>query len=548
MKKILIPILLISIFTSCKKRDATEGIGSAGLTNLSDFSVRESKLYFAKTLATAVSKDESLRLFIKEEALKQFDHDYDVFYQSVKNTVLSDGQTFDQKLQKHASSKDSLANSIKKLPLLTIMIPELGEINPENWNPNTEIPFVAVEPEKYSNKESVVCFSGKSERFEIPYGKVPGSISLVVKDNERITVEYNNTTYVKGSAKNALMSVETKNSNSNTFLNENGMRFSFTDEVFDNVNNKQSDNHIANSTHSISGRLAGPRDRPTKPVGNVTYTANTADVQPILNATSSGVEWVRDYIYYGINPAAGIDRGPLKRNVKECLTYIRFINPAQAFEVIGKNPGDPQPVDVTMIYQEWTNGSYEFRLTVLLNTKNGPSAQVHKTIYVKPSELFVLGYRSGGSGGEGPRTPFREPYIGAANNYKLPIPLPIAGWDLENVSFGWQVYLIKYNNQATVTTSVTTTNTYAANFEFSASIGENIKLGPKFGGSATTSKQSSYQLTQVFGPSDFGDAILNYSDPIFLTLYNNDPGITYYKPYEINLGSVYLTFEPRTVF
>ncbi|MBB5634989.1 hypothetical protein HDE68_000874 [Pedobacter cryoconitis] len=79
-------------------------------------------------------------------------------------------------------------------------------------------------------------------------------------------------------------------------------------------------------------------------------------------------------------------------------------------------------------------------------------------------------------------------------------------------------------------------------------IGENIKLGPKFGGSATTSKQSSYQLTQVFGPTDFGDAILNYSDPIFLTLYNNDPGITYYKPYEINLRSVYLTFEPRTVF
>lgn len=565
MKKFLLSILVAGIVISCKKQEKPLGNDSQSFANVSDLSIRESKLYFAKSLAKAVAEDEGLRSFIKKEAIKQFDHDYDVFYQSVKNVIISDGHTFEQKVLAHATSKDSLTNSVKQLPLLTILVPEIGDINAEGWNTGSEIPFVAVEPEQYGSKESIKCFYGKTANFSIPYGSVPGSISLVVKDNERVIVENSKGVYAKAGTKNALMTIEKSTSGSAQFLSDNGMRFSFADNVFNNTSSGSSNTILAKPLAKavVANPLSGPRpggsgSNPVIGQSNAItyYSAADSEVKAIIDAKNSGAEWVRDNIYYGINPSTGVDRGPLKRNVKECLTYMRFINPTQVFDVIGKNPGDPQPVDNTYIYQEWTNGSYEFRLTVLINTKNGPSAEVHHTFYCKPSDLFVIGYKYGGHANEGPVPAFREPYVGAANNYKLPVPIPIAGWDLENTSFGWQVYLIKYNSQATQTTSVTTTNTYASNFEFSATFGEKIKIGPKFGGSATTTNTNTYQLQRIYGSSDFGDAILNYSDPVFLSYGPaNLPGRTtpvagqtYYKPYEINLGSVYLAFEPRTVF
>lgn len=47
---------------------------------------------FARILSMAVSKDAALRQFLKAEAEKQFDKDYDVFYPYVKDAVVEDGR------------------------------------------------------------------------------------------------------------------------------------------------------------------------------------------------------------------------------------------------------------------------------------------------------------------------------------------------------------------------------------------------------------------------------------------------------------------------
>lgn len=49
---------------------------------------------FAKALSAAVYQHGEMRSFIKDEALKQFDKDYDVFYPFVKDKEVAEGNHF----------------------------------------------------------------------------------------------------------------------------------------------------------------------------------------------------------------------------------------------------------------------------------------------------------------------------------------------------------------------------------------------------------------------------------------------------------------------
>lgn len=49
------------------------------------------KSEFSFALARVLNESEGVRKLIKEEAIKQFDHDYDVLYMLVKNKQLSGG-------------------------------------------------------------------------------------------------------------------------------------------------------------------------------------------------------------------------------------------------------------------------------------------------------------------------------------------------------------------------------------------------------------------------------------------------------------------------
>jgi hypothetical protein len=48
--------------------------------------------------------NEDVRIFLKEEALKKFDGDYDILYQNVKNLKLKSGKTFEETLLSGCSS------------------------------------------------------------------------------------------------------------------------------------------------------------------------------------------------------------------------------------------------------------------------------------------------------------------------------------------------------------------------------------------------------------------------------------------------------------
>lgn len=544
MKKLLFILSLSIISLSCKKQH-TEA-DKIDLKEEGKLTIRESKLYIAQTLAKALEKEPVLRGYLKTEALKKFDNDFDVFYQTVKNVSLSDGETFHSKLIKYASSKDSLSYSIEALPLLTFLLPELPDFNAENWDAANVIPFVAVEPESYSTKENIKAFYGQNQKFDIPFGLVPAEATIVIKDNERIIVNKGNNSYTKGASKNSLVSTNSVvNNSSTTFLRSDGMSFSFADEVFNGIKKKVS----TESKKEVMGR--GDGGGTTTPP-SINMMEKTSVVQHIIDAVDSKTEWQRDNIYYGINPGAGINSGKLRDNIQECLTYIRFADGKQSYENLGRNPNDPQPVDDTPIYQQWTNGSYEFRLTTLINTKNGPGSLFNQVFYIKPSDLFLLGYESGGGrggNGEGPRPNFKKPFVKEALTYRFPDPIQISTWDLENKAFGWKIGLSKFNPAQTTTQVVGNTTEYATNFELNIGLGEKFKVGPKFGGSAKFTNTQQYTYSRTFGPNDLGDKDIYFSDPVYIKYihYQGGPdgGGIMYTPNEVFLGSVYLTIEPR---
>lgn len=529
------------LFVSCQKHNTETDLNLPLTTPQSS---HESKVYFAKTLAKAVEQEPLLRIYLKQEALKMFDNDYDVFYQSVKNFTLSDGQTVYEKIAKYASSKDSLDLSIQSLPLLTMYVADLPELTPENWDTDNTIPVIAVESQNQEAKEDIKAFYGKNEAFEIPHGLIPAFRTIVIKDNERVICKENDKIYVKNTSNNSLESSNyTMDYNSNIFFHGDGLSFCFVDDIFNGLIKK---NENTNTSKEVNA-TAFPRPRDGYEINESSRPVELSDVQHIINAIKSGTEWQRDNIYYGINPIAGINSGAIKRNIKECLTAIRFIDGPITYNKIGKEPGSPQPINGTSIAQSWTDGSYEFRLTALINTKNGAGAETNKTFYVKPSDIFNLTYVKT----EGPRggtLKYYEPTVSSAKNYVLPNPIPIETWNLENVSLGWKLSLIKYNPQQSYTTNEQHSAEFATNFEMNIGLGEVIKVGAKLGMSAKWSNSQSFSITRTSGNNVFGDAIISFEEPIFLKYTIVNGSTVWYDPYELNLGAVYLTMEPRKVY
>lgn len=140
---------------------------------------------FAKALATAVYKDESLRKFLKSESLKQFNNDDDILYNLVKDIEVNNGETFREKISKFLSGSE--LNKIENsLPLLTIFIPTIPNFNPQIWKPETDIPVVAVANK--DSKGSVSLYDNLGKSISLKPSEVPGFPVLVIKDNERVSV------------------------------------------------------------------------------------------------------------------------------------------------------------------------------------------------------------------------------------------------------------------------------------------------------------------------------------------------------------------------
>jgi hypothetical protein len=469
-------------FSSCKKNDVAP---QNDLTIENQTDILQTK--FAKILASALADNYELRNLLKVEALKQFDKDNDILYQLIRNEKAGN-QTVSELLSSYAESKEDFASIEEKLPLLTILIPTLPDFTPENWNVNSEIPQVAV---ALSQKGEVPLYDKSGKQTIVPSGYVPAIPVLVVKQNERVKVNSGNSLK---SSKN---------------LVGGNPRFSFVDEAFD-------------------GSKVYKQQR--------TSLDGTID-QVNVDAYNLGMEWQRDYVYYGLTPTNTV--GAFKNNYSEFLSGFYFVDGAAGIGKISDQTGDPSIPKASMTVGQWTDGYFEFRVTVLINAKNGVGSTLTKAFTAKGRDLFLVTYTRSG---------FLYK-ISSVTPIQYNPNLELIPWDLENYGTAWKFIISEFDLSQEVTQTYENTTTYAANFGIEGTV---LKIGLKFGASATTSQKNTYSVKTYLNSDELGEAVLTFDQPVItgLTSGSTINGVYYpgYITRDITTGWVNLSIEPRKVF
>jgi len=484
---------------------------------------------FAKILAKAVKSDENLRIFIKEQSLKQFDNDYDILYQLVKDVEIN-GQSFHEKLLKYSTPQE-LEQIENKLPLLTIFVPTVPNFNPNIWNTASESPLIAVANNNHDKNRSVSLYNETGKEIPLKYDQVPGFPVLVVKENERVIV---NSKINKLASTKEMLSIIGVNKSSTS------LSYSFIDEVFNGsiVNTKNLSSNVlkANKLASINGAVG--RVAPAPNLSN----PNSID-QVNVDAYNSGSEWHRDYVYYGITPSQ--PNGAFKHNYSEFITSFKFLN-GNALYGISDQSDDPKAnINNNKVFlingSIWTEGNFEFRITVLTNPKNGLGSELTKIMSVRPQELFDVSLGAQ----HGPFFPGNLIYFDLVGvNAKEYHPnIELVPWDLENYGAAWKFIFYEFDNSQETTQSYENTTTYATNFGFDAQIGKS-KVGPKFGFTATTTEKRTFSVKTTLTSDFLGEATLTFDQPIIIG-YSNGA----YNTREITTGNnISISVEPRKVF
>lgn len=491
------------------------------------------KLKFAEAFLNALIANKDVRRLVKEEALKQFDKDYDVLYALVKNHSLtpteylktSSNKTSKNLLQKSAnaltlreallpffSSEAELLEIEQKLPLLTIFVPELplGYFSAETWdiNDETQIPDVAL---RLTNTNDIPVIGKDGEKYVIEAELTPGFPIVVIKDNERVLLKKISS---KQNSKSALIDAQ----------------FEYLDDNFDPEANWVSTPIINNS--GIDQVLI--------------------DSYNVWEGYAPG-GWQRDYIYYGLTPSK--TKGQLTYNYKEHLTSFRLTgDPKIIFDIISRNasPGDLDPSIVTDYRMGsssgWTDGNFEFLVNIYIGSESSTEGLFTKRgIDLNPSDLFELKYTAYSRF----NWPFKKTYIRTeiVSTKKINLLDPkydnkgtILTWDLSNYSNRWRFVFEEVDLTVTNNRTEKLSSKYNVNFEVNAAAGSIFeKVGLKFGASAEKSKENTYNFNYTTGSNDLYETTV----PFFENVVNKDPFTGQYNTQTYSTGRV--EFEVRPI-
>lgn len=139
----------------------------------------------AKRLARSLEKEE-VRAFIKSEALKKFDGDFDILYSNVKNKSIT-GSKFSEHLNQAAKTGEDVNQLAARVPLLNIAVP----VNIDKWNTENFIPLVAIAHSSLDEKttELIKAYDSKGNIHWLNAKEAPDYPVVVVGLNERAEVD-----------------------------------------------------------------------------------------------------------------------------------------------------------------------------------------------------------------------------------------------------------------------------------------------------------------------------------------------------------------------
>lgn len=533
MKKSLFFLFLIFLVLSCNNEE-NEAVKSSSLeSQYQKDSNFELKREFGQALAKLLLENQDLRKLIKTEALKKIDYDYDVLYGLIKNKMLSNNVTFESLLLKYIDAP-KLKQIEDQIPTLTIFVPELPEdsFSAELWNVDADVPIVAI---RTCATNDILMIESNGDEWLLESQYIPGYPVVVIKENERIIPTDHNT------LKNINSSQELHPVGTNSYL-------SFVDNIFDNINNPETDDLNLKSTGRRPGSRGGDSGGSSSPNDNslpkeITKVIDAYDI--FLNTNN----WHRDYIYY--NLTANQTRGRVNKNVMEYIVGFEFYNPdgsQDAQRIINKiadQTGDPMPTGNIRTNSGWTEGEFEFLVKVQVASTTGIGTELKKYMRLSPNQLFRPETIFPATGNAGRSRPaYTGKYL---LNEHIRVNIPLIEWNLETISPSIKISIEEVDFVESTKNTTTTSTEFASNFEYSSTSGDTEKVGLKFGSSKKRTMSVAYEHTVTKGNDELGDVVVNFGDDIIKTrnyscdYYNGDYWLDYNSKYESGYYRLYIT-------
>ncbi|OPB87248.1 hypothetical protein [Elizabethkingia occulta] len=525
MKKILLSAILLSSIIACREESLSNRDAQLqAQQNLLDVK-SVYKQEFSIALAKALASNADLRDFIKKEALKKFDNDYDVLYQMIKDQMIG-GKAFKDIIAEQYDKKENLEALERLYPTLTIFVPELpmDSFSAEKWNSRTEIPQVAYTLDT-TNDTPIINEKGEEYFLEAKY--TPSFPIVVVKENERVKISTNSSVRNNTIASNSPAVIQ------DNVLKGNSYNFEFLDDAFN-----------GNKSNKI---LKSASVKAMSTIANTSLVDSKLQQAYEIYKNTDG--WQRDYIYYDITP--GQQRGQFKYDFQEHLTSFKM-NDANGLAIISDQTGDPtnnniyqsepskfQGWNKNFARSPWTGGAFEFRVHILINASNGIGSSIDKYFSVSPENLYDAQYglisKWSVFGAKVWELKSLTPKI-------VPLNIPIFNWDLNQYASSIKISIEEVDLTEEETRTDTRSVKFATNFSIDPTDGFLKKIGLKFGSSLERNESSTVTYKVTKSSDQLGDVIVNFADNA-ITSFN---GSTFTKR-EYNSGLYTIVIEPRRV-
>lgn len=541
-KLLILLFFALSIFSCTKETDEPSQTLGNDQTTVTKMSVGDAQQAFARILSKAVYNHRAVRQFIKTEAIKQFDNDYDVFYPFVKDKKVDGQRTFREVLLSYCDNEKDLDQIEESLPLLNILVPNLSlfcDFTAENWNvTDNEMPVSYMQ----GNRSGVLYGNGDSIASLGP-DEIPGFPILLVKNNERMEVTA--TTRATGSDR---------------------CSYAFISDVFNGT--------LTPKTRSQDMVIEQESTMPYVKASELDLRVIEAYQEYKQNNKSLD----RDYIYYGLSNSSP-SNGTLDPTVKEIL-YKFKIDPHKYFAIadqdgdphfnhdngtIGNTSHEKSPLTKDEILSRiWTVGNFEIYFSVYVGKRTETTFAYELAFSITPQELFQVDRIQLS---KKHKTMFRHSkytytvkpenlkprWVNVANENKTFPSLLTEPWDIANQSLTINMAIYERDGASTTEKQYTVKSEYTTKADFSFGLdGEgtttkSLKFAAKLGSgfSKTTMRTESLKVTTQKNSDDLGTLALRFADPIIVSDTHKDTDG--YLVHTINNGTVEAMILPKRI-
>lgn len=502
------------------------------------------KVKFGRVLAKALKDSPELRQFIKQEALKQFNNDYDVLFNMVRHKPLNNipstrlkngvNNSLEGLLEGYFEDKNELSAIQSQLPLLTVFVPKLPEnsFSAETWDTNDpdQIPVVGIRVD--NTNEVPMVDAVNNHEYILEDDLIPGYPVVVIKNNERLAVNTDDNNFARSTEV-----IEAQDGTSYRFLDDNL-----------NASMTKTNNTLIKPIDPEGGSC-------NPPFAIIPGRDNTVPqfIKTAHNVFDGRISqpWQRDNIYYQLTTTQTTNTY-VGGKYLEAITYFRLNGvPEDVFSSMSNqnNSANPDPIGTNQSWERdrtrvpWTDGNFEIGISITDNAKNRPNINFAFSFDAAPESLFTYSYESvvrwrGAWPIRWKRTYWRPKIDGfkgmdfTSTNLDA-TKLHIHAWDLTEYSNIWNLEIKELDVSTEITTKTASVKKYNTNINIDTSIplGEKTKLGLKFGASLEEENSSERNHKWIEGSDllgfleiPFGDKVVNKNpcdNKLYPRLYTN---------------------------